>query len=334
LGAIRFKVGQDGKLEADFSEFERQIEICIQEGLDGRIIGSWLGAKNKRELMAEYFLKIVKVENGKVVRKLVEPTSEDAEQYCSWFLPLLVERLREKGWLERYIQCVGDEPNIKNFKGWRKIAKLVRKYAPELKIGDAVHTKNLVGAIDVWVPNLRFFPKEYEHYKKRQDSGDELWFYTAVNPQGEYANRFIEQRLIKTRLLHWINFRYGFTGYIRWGYNNWLTDDPFKKMTIERKSNSKYLPAGDAWIVYPGKNGPIDSIRHEAMRDGIADYELLCMLNEHDKTAAQRLAAKHIIAFNKYDCDVKTFRQTRQELLGLLSRCKGRSKIKAEVGVE
>ena len=62
------------------------------------------------------------------------------------------------------------------------------------------------------------------------------------------------------------------------------------------------------------------SIRFETMRDGVADYELLCMLGEINPTAAKTLASKHIQAIDKYTCDVKSFRQTRHELLELLSK--------------
>ncbi|MCZ7640085.1 MAG: DUF4091 domain-containing protein [Verrucomicrobia bacterium] len=142
---------------------------------------------------------------------------------------------------------------------------------------------------------------------------------TCVFPQGEYANRFIEQPLIKTRLLHWINFRYGITGYLHWGYNHWTSDSPFTH-TTRAHGGPAYLPAGDPWIVYPGKDGPLDSIRFEAMRDGIADHELLCQLGERDAALAERLARQHVQAFDRYDTDVAQFRATRRELLRSLSR--------------
>jgi len=90
--------------------------------------------------------------------------------------------------------------------------------------------------------------------------------------------------------------------------------------TASEDGGKNYLPAGDSWIVYPGKDGPLDSIRHEAMRDGIADYELLSMLAERDKEAAMRLASKHILAFDQYDCDVSHFREARRQLLRALSQ--------------
>jgi hypothetical protein len=139
-------------------------------------------------------------------------------------------------------------------------------------------------------------------------------------PQGDYANRFIELPLIKTRLLHWINYRYGATGYLHWGYNAWRDDvDPFENPAPDHPAGRTILPAGDAWIVYPGRDGSLDSIRLEAMRDGIADHELLCMLGERDPDAARRLAARHILDFDEYECDVEIFRATRRELLTLLA---------------
>ncbi len=78
--------------------------------------------------------------------------------------------------------------------------------------------------------------------------------------------------------------------------------------------------AGDAWIVYPGKEGPLDSIRFEAMRDGIADYELLCQLKERDPGGAQRLAGKLVLDFDQYATGIQDFRAVRRELLRLLSR--------------
>ena len=56
------------------------------------------------------------------------------------------------------------------------------------------------------------------------------------------------------------------------------------------------------------------------MRDGIADHELLSLLAERDEAAAERLASKHVLDFDRYNCDVETFRVTRRELLDLLSR--------------
>jgi hypothetical protein len=42
------------------------------------------------------------------------------------------------------------------------MAALARKYAPELRTIEACHTKDLVGAIDVWVPQLNFLHQDLQ----------------------------------------------------------------------------------------------------------------------------------------------------------------------------
>jgi hypothetical protein len=85
--------------------------------------------------------------------------------------------------------------------------------------------------------------------------------------------------------------------YLHWGYNQWTADSPFTH-TTRPHGGPAYLPAGDPWIVYPGANGPLDSIRFEAMRDGIADCALLRALGEFDAPAAQELACRLVPKFD------------------------------------
>jgi hypothetical protein len=83
-----------------------------------------------------------------------------------------------------------------------------------------------------------------------------------------YPNKTIDMPLIDNRILHWLNYKYDLTGYLHWGWNQW-TDDPFKD-TGEHK--------GDAWHVYPIKDGVLNSLRWEQMRNGIQDFEYFRML--------------------------------------------------------
>ena len=164
------------------------------------------------------------------------------------------------------------------------------------------------------MPILDHLHRDYEFFRQRQKAGDEVWFYTCCGPTGSYANRFIEQPLIKPRLLHWINFRYGVTGYLHWGFNCWEPGHTAFDETMFR------WPGGDQWIVYPKDGKLLSSIRLEAMRDGIGDYELLSMLAERDPAAAQKLAAETILDFNRYDTDVARFRARRLQLLQTLAK--------------
>ena len=83
-------------------------------------------------------------------------------------------------------------------------------------------------------------------------------------------NKTVDVPLIQSRTLHWLNYRFGLTGYLHWGLNSW-TDDPFEAPGQHR---------GDGWHVYPKKGGLLDSLRWEQMRNGIQDYECLRLLEE------------------------------------------------------
>jgi hypothetical protein len=126
----------------------------------------------------------------------------------------------------------------------------------------------------------------------------------------------VELPLIKTRLMYWINYRYGIAGYLHWGYNFWRAH-PWDNL-----ADNHSLPGGDMAIVYPAKEGYgiISSIRWEAERDGIEDHELLSQLGDKDPGAAMALAKKEVLDFDKYNTDIQAFRATRRSLLEALSK--------------
>ena len=62
------------------------------------------------------------------------------------------------------------------------------------------------------------------------------------------------------------------------------------------------------------------SIRFEAMRSGIEDYEMLRALKERDPAATEQIAASAVSSFTDYVRDVATFRKIERTLLEALSR--------------
>lgn len=219
------------------------------------------------------------------------------------------------------MQHIADEPIKSNSDVYISMSSFVKKLAPNLRIVDACHTKDLDNQIDVWVPQLNYLHKDFDFYQAQQAKGKEVWYYTCVWPQGEYANRYIQQPLIKTRLLHWINYKYNINGYLHWGLNFWRGDNPLIE-TAAIQPDGLVLPAGDAWVVYPYKNHLVPSIRLEAMRDGIVDYELLRLLEKKDPEQARRLTNQLVYDFDKYDTDIVHFRAIRKQLLQALENLK------------
>lgn len=255
-----------------------------------------------------------KVENG--IRFVLLPVEDPRTQnFLSQFLPALKAHLEKKGWLDRYTQHIADEPTPTNSVSYGEISKYIRQHMPGVRLLDAVLTsKELAGTIDIWVPQLDVLHKDYAFYQQLQKEGKEVWFYTCVGPRGNYANRFIEQPLLQTRYLHWINYKYNVTGYLHWGLNYWVKN----QLDADASRDRGRLPAGDNCITYPGYRKIYSSIRFEAMRDGIDDHQLLKMLAEKDPDKAKGLANAVILNFNDYDMSIRHFRNVRKQLLNAL----------------
>lgn len=319
LWIVKYEHDAEGRLVFDFSDFDRWVQTLFDAGIE-RIESlqfAWRSGTWEEPFHVETHKPgETRYQGGRVFKGTqVPPDSPEAEEFYSQWFPAFTAHLKEKGWLDKFVQHVGDEPVAANAESYIAAASLVRKYAPELPIMEACLAENMVGSIDIWVPTLKNLHLKWDFFQERRAAGEKLWFYTCVTPQGEYANRFLDQPLLKTRLMHWINYRYDIEGYLHWGYNFW------RPHPWEDASDPKGLPAGDTHIVYPAKDGHgiIGSIRWEAMRDGIEDHELLSQLGEKDPEAAMNLARRHIVDFDKYVTDVRVFRQSRSELLKALS---------------
>lgn len=306
-----------GRWEFDFSNFNKMVEIFIEEGVIGRIEGGHLGGRiGKWE--SPFGLRFPERKDSAWIFSVMPFTHPGVKEFYSKFIPALTGNLKEKGWDSIYIQHIADEPTNDNYKSYVEITGFIKSLAPGIKVIEACHSRNLENMVDVWVPQLNFLNDDFDFYSNRMKAGDEVWFYTCLAPQGNYANRFIELPLIKTRLLHWINFRYNIPGYLHWGFNFWNADPFFDTSGIITESGN-VLPGGDAWIVYPGRGKIHSSIRLEAMRDGIVDYELLKMFEKKHPEEARELARQVVYGFELYDTNIRAFREKRRHILQQIS---------------
>lgn len=131
----------------------------------------------------------------------------------------------------------------------------------------AIETIDCSGALEVWVPQLSHFERWRQAYEARRGD-NEFWYYICCNPYGAiYPNRFLDYPLSRIRVLHWLNFSERLSGYLHWGLNYWGAD-PFG-------TPSDRLPPGDTHVLYPGKQGPLSSIRWEIQRESI-DEAIRC----------------------------------------------------------
>lgn len=307
--------GRD-RLAFDFRHFDRWVRLFQEEGVIGRIEGGHLAGG--RYGTTDHRSTVWVVEKGKAVRKQLSSWGRPHKDFLAQFLPALQAHLAQKGWLNIYLQHVFDEPTSKNADRYKELAAVVKQHAPRLRTVEATHCHELVGSIDTWVPQLDHYSHKLAFYRGRQEAGEEVWFYTCCGPRdGRFMNRFMDYHLLKVRLLHWVNAKYGAAGYLHWGWNQWTRRNPFEDVENDGKS---WLPPGDRYIVYPSPGGVLDSIRHEAMLEGIQDYELLKLLAARSPEKARAVMDSVVRSFTDYRLDAAEFRAARRALLTALSQ--------------
>jgi len=268
LDLITCKQTADGSMKFDFSKFDKWAETFWETGrMDlletGFVARFGEGGWSSKEILLRDF----RVQMESTGKRLTLPGREFLPQ----FLPALENHLREKGWLEKTVFHIADEPSNHNIMSWREASEFIHQHSPALRRIDAIETTHCLDRLEIWVPKLDHLATWYDVFKRAQNQGYELWFYTVgIFQKGSYPNKTVDVPLIESRILHWLNYRFGLKGYLHWGFNHW-TDDPFAAPGRHR---------GDGWHVYPKKDGLINSLRWEQMRNGIQDYEYLWMLED------------------------------------------------------
>lgn len=268
LDLVASQRDRGGEFKFDFSKFDRWADVFWSTGrMDlletGFVARFGEGGWASREVVLRDF----RVRDESTGRTISVPGKE----FLPRFLPAIEDHLREKGWLEKTVFHIADEPSNHNVMSWREASDFVHRCGPGLRRMDAIETPHCLGRLEIWVPKLDHLATWYDAYRDAQKRGNELWFYTVgIFQKGSLPNKTADVALIESRVLHWLNYRFALKGYLHWGFNSW-TDDPFEAPGRHR---------GDGWQVYPKKDGLLCSLRWEQMRNGLQDYEYLWMLED------------------------------------------------------
>lgn len=214
----------------------------------------------------------------------------------------IVDGLTERGWLDRgyfYLDEI-DEPTAGGHEepegGHGRVRELCRQLdeiapsVPHLVTAEPV--PDLEGAVHTWVP--LFDRLDVTAARERRRAGERFWTYGCIFPARPYPTYHIDDDLAGARLLSWMLRRYGVDGNLYWSttiYGTWDGErfarrDPWTEPVAWPGAN------GDGMLVYPGPGGPQASIRLEAIREGLEDYEYLRLLEEALCATATRLGVE------------------------------------------
>lgn len=129
--------------------------------------------------------------------------------------------------------------------------------------------------------------EELNSYREQNKAhGGELWYYTCVQPLYPYPSHHIDDYLIGSRIMRWMEKAYDMQGYLYWSLHFYFHSgsaagvqyaDPYK--TAVRFGGFSSSVNGDGFMLYPGRyygqETPFGSIRLTTYRDSQEDLNLL-----------------------------------------------------------
>ena len=115
------------------------------------------------------------------------------------------------------------------------------------------------------------------------ENGKEKWWYGCVGPRPPHPTYHIEDTLLSARSVSWMMSEYEIVGNLYWAVAVYAQYDGTQYQFVEDCYSgpaNRYPGAnGDGYLFYPGFpygiDGPVASIRLEAIRDGNEEYEIL-----------------------------------------------------------
>jgi len=279
---IAFKDGIPNDI--DWSLFDRYVETFIDQG-----ITDFANIHLIRQL------KYMPGDENPGAKRWEEGLPEElpvTDAFLTNYLTALSKHVQEKQETQEkwkgltWYQHILDEPitdNQKNF--WTYVARKIHEINTNLTIkfktmdadpNGILMAEGSKSYVDVWVPLTPAFHKKKELYKAEQLVGKDMWVYTCEVNTPPWLNRFWTQPTLTGRLLFWNLSQDGVQGALHWAWNAWYVG-PWD---------------GDSSIVYPDKDhmGVKSSLRYEAQRDGIEDYELMFKIKETNKELAKLIA--------------------------------------------
>ena len=145
------------------------------------------------------------------------------------------------------------------------------------------------GGVQTWCPKYRFFHTEAQRqeYLDRQNSqdrlmGENVWWYGCLDPRAPYPTYHLDDDLISSRIVSWMQYDYGIEGELYWAVNWYTSYTGVRDVWTDAESVAQ--TPGDGYLVYPGREfgvkGPISTLRLESIRESREDYEYLWLFEQ------------------------------------------------------
>jgi hypothetical protein len=254
---IKWTRKKDGSWLYDYTIFDRYIEFAMSCGINQRIncysMVTW-------DLSFIYYDQA----KGDTVSVTAKPGSQKYNDLWEPMIRDFTVHLKSKGWFGKTAIAM-DEREMGSMKA---VIALLKRIDPEWKTALAGNFHPEI-AFDIYDYCIIIREKlDQNVLKARKAKGMPTTYYTACGEKS--PNGFTFSPPAENTWIGWFAAAEGYTGYLRWAFNNWTS------ATLQ-DTRYKTWPAGDCYQVYPG---PRTSIRFEKLIEGIQDFEKIRILRE------------------------------------------------------
>lgn len=266
---------EDSKFSFDFTRLKKWINLCKQTGIKYfefvHFFTQW-GAKKCPKIVVE-----VDGEKEKMFGWHTDADNPEYQSFLHALIPELIELIKQECLEKNVFFHISDEPGEEHFDSYSRAMNSVKDLLKDFPIIDALsnvdfYRKNIV---KIPIPSVAKLDEFIESGLERP------WTYYFCGSWDKVPNRFFTMPLARVRVIGIIAYVYDLEGFLHWGYNFWNSD--FSRFPINpfvTTDADHAFPSGDAFLVYPGADGPLDAIRHEALADGMQDYRILQLVEE------------------------------------------------------
>lgn len=141
------------------------------------------------------------------------------------------------------------------------------------------------GGVQTWCPQYQHYNSQAqreEYYARRDNNvrgeyGEVLWWYGCNNPKVPFPTFHLDDDLISSRVMYWMQYDFEIEGDLYWCVNIYKTGDAW---TIPAVTES----VQEGRLLYPGAKygifGPISTLRFESIREGREDFECLWTIEQ------------------------------------------------------
>lgn len=262
---------ENGKLQLDFSAFDRFIEICQKLGMCEEInlfgiIGNW--NRGQFSVILEDFDEPIKVRVHDLDSSKF--TFIRTKKMYAEYVRLIFEHLVEKN-LWNITRVMADQP--RNVGEISEGEDLIRKIRDDVKIKYAIMHGDFFENYDGDTENFSIILNEYIRVQngglKMSDTSNfqDMTWYVCWTPFN--LNQFVKSSPMESRLVGYMTYLFDMKGFLRWNYCLYPDSNDYR-----------YRPdrwaCGDMFFVYPGKSGvPELSLRFKQLAYGNMDYSFL-----------------------------------------------------------